>query len=88
MTCLDDHEDRDAQDERFEQVVKPDEVARTGIHDWPDPFQQEPGREKIETLEGMESNIVIGLEFLRGQNDYRGDPAHRRDVTEDGCGTG
>ena len=86
MAGLDDHENRDEQEDTFKDMVEAEEVFRAGVHDGADPFEQQPGGEKIEALEGVKTGGLIAFELAGGEDDDGCNPADRGDVAEDsGC---
>ncbi len=52
------------------------------------PVIDEPGDKEVKTLEGMETDSVVGSEAVHAENVDRGDPAEEGNVTKDGGGLG
>ena len=84
---FDDHEDPEAQDDAFHEVVDSG-VGVDGGEDGVDgPLHEQPEGEEIESLEGVEADRDVIAESLGGEDDDAGDPADGGDVAEDRSGS-
>ncbi len=86
---LDDHEDRNGQQQAFEDPVQMHtRIGKCETHGADDPLHHQPGSKQIEALERVESNHCIRLKTPGGQNNYCRDPANGRDIATDGSSSG
>ena len=89
VTGLYHHEDRNHEDGGLKQRVDGEKMARCGTYDRThNPVHNQPGREEIQPLEGVESDHPVVFETARGENDYGSDPADGGNIAEDGRGAG
>lgn len=86
LVDLDEHDDPGYEDGQRQQAGN-DLAGEAGAEaeDWGDePFDQEPGDEDVESLEGVEVEALVALELRAGEDGDAGDPADPGDVAEQG----